>query len=141
MCLCPCRRSEGKQQSGRVAMRPSGNWMSRCTFQAGLKRGLFLFPGGLNRKWLLFHHMAPVHGDRLDYFPLQIQKNSLKVVENQLFFSIRALNAVTHSQVNRRELSDAASSQKFHPQHSLTCARMFVFIRAALPRTCPVLMF
>ena len=34
MCLCPCRQQRGEQQSGRVAMRPSGNWMSRSAFLA-----------------------------------------------------------------------------------------------------------
>lgn len=36
MCLCVCVLvgSEGKQQSGRVAMRPSGNWMTRSAFLA-----------------------------------------------------------------------------------------------------------
>lgn len=74
MCLCVCVLvgSEGKQQSGRVAMRPSGNWMSRSTFLAervwkvAVRGACFCpqAPGHLNRKWLLFHHKAPVYGER-----------------------------------------------------------------------------
>lgn len=163
MCLCPCRHSEGKQQSGRVAMRPSGNWMSRSTFLAervwkvAVRGACFCFPapGHLNRKWLLFHHMAPVYGERR-YIMFQFKHNrkisskrtvsdvlaiitsSRHSMDNQFSFML-SLNVTSWTQMS--VFTWAGSKLSYWccivSQISFTakllstaCARMFVFICA-----------